>query len=460
MQQNLPKKQLNQLNTYLLRLCGLAFLLLYLILVYNNRLAADDFHVIDNVQKHGVLGSIAYEYEYWSGRWSATLVSHAATVVILRFPWMMPLIQILIAGVFSISIYHFLHKSKISNFTFQSSWDQISFALTAAAILFLATINKGDTWMWWCASFTYLLGTATIITGLALILDEESNRLKNLFSIVCFAYAGGASEPAAATTLILLIVLLGWRSIKPFSAIIPKHNKPRLIYAILSLGISFGICMYAPGNATRSDLFPEISTMESFILNFKMLGVLVFQHLIPGIWILAICVPGLMTYQKQDKSSNKHVKKPIILLIAIAILIFVYQWTITKVTGDVAADRATLFILASMMIASIVVYNWIIERISISFIQTISLLILAGSLFYHVSTQLHTTTKYAEAYDLRIQMLLEANPKRTQPILNPLPPSGFLYSAEISSDITHHSNVHLREGLNLHFTPSVTNSSQ
>lgn len=448
------------MNTYLLRLCGLAFLLLYLVLVYNNRLAADDLHVIDNVHQHGVLGSIGYEYASWSGRWSATLLSHAATANILRFPWLMPFIQLLIAGMFSISLYHFLRNSNICKPYGSKFWDRFSFALTSTAILFLASINKGDTWLWWCASFTYLLGTASILMGAALILDEKNSRLKDLCCVLCMTYAGGASEPAAATTLVALVAFGVWCSRKNNAFEIYKHNKTRLIYAIFALSISFGVCLSAPGNEVRSELLPRVGIAESLVMNFKILGVMMIQHSTSTIWILAIGASGLMVCQKKDKSLKKDVKKTTILLVAISFLIFIYQWTITKVTGDVPADRATLFIVLCMVIASILAYKLLSERISTSFLQSISLLAMAGVLTYHLFSQIQTTTNYAKAYDLRMQTLLNANLNQTTPSLIPLPPSGFLYSAEISSDSTHHSNVHLREGLNLHFTPTKSISSQ
>lgn len=443
-----------------MRLCGLAFLLLYIALVYNNRLAADDFHVIDNVKKHGVLGSIGYEYESWSGRWSATLLSHAATAYIMRFPWLMPFIQLLIAGVFSISLYHFLRNSNICKPYRSKFWDRFSFAITSTAILFLATINKGETWMWWCASFTYLLGTASILMGAALILDEKNSLLKDLCCILCLTYAGGASEPAAATTLVALVALWVLRSGKSTMLKTPNHNKKRLIYAIAALSISFGVCLSAPGNEIRSELLPKVGGMESLVVNFKMLGILLIKHLPLALLILATGVPGLLACKQQDLSLKSNVKKTCFQLTAIAILVFIYQWTITKVTGDVAADRATLFIVLCMMIASILAYKLLSERISTSFLQSISLLAVAGVLTYHLFSQIQTTTIYAKAYDLRMQTLFDAEKNQTTPTLAPLPPSGFLYSAEISSDSTHHSNVHLRQGLNLNYTPAVSISSK
>lgn len=448
---------MNQLNTYLLRLCGLAFLLLYVLLAYNNRMAADDYHVVHNVVEHGVLGSVAYEYESWSGRWASTLVSHAATAITLQLPWTMPMIQLLIVGVFSFSLFHFLGASQRTNTSNLQPWDQISSALTATAILFLATINKGDTWMWWCASFTYVLGTASILAGLALLIDEKNNRLKDLCCILCFTYAGGASEPAAATTWLILLALWGWRSTKILPSS-PDYNQRRLVYAIASLGISFGICMSAPGNATRSELLPEIGVVASFLMNFKILGAMFLYQLIPAMLFVFILTPAITTRREQMPPTPNLFKKSVKLLVTTGSMIFIYQWTITKVTGDAAAHRALLFIWVILLFVSISIHQWMVNRTSNASIQTISLLILFGLLSFQFTTQFHITSKYAKAYDERVQTLLEANQNRNVPILQPLPPSGYLYSAEIQFDSTHHSNVHLREGLQLHFTPVLPNT--
>ncbi|MFM7079077.1 MAG: DUF6056 family protein [Bacteroidota bacterium] len=450
---------MNQLTTYLMRLCGLAFILLYLVLVFNNRFAADDYHVIDNIQKHGIWGSVKYEYESWSGRWSATLLSHAATTVAIHHPFTLPWMQLTIGILFSVSLFMLLKNSGLISFDGMSRMDMALMTATATAILFLATINKGDTWMWWCASFTYLLGMTTIMFGIGLVLDEKKDFWKDIFCCIAFIYAGGASEPAAAATLILMGLFGVWSSISKRTIALIKHNKSRLIIGVLALGVSFAVCMLAPGHEIRSSFFPQIGITESFLMNFKMLGLLVAYKLILPFTMFLMCVPALLFSEKEKDKTKTISNWKVALGITLSLsLVFIFQWAVTKATSDIAADRALLYVLVIMMLTIVAFYKHLTSNISTLMARLVSLLILATILSYHVINQYTITKKYAEACDERIQLLDKTD--QQSPNMTPLPNSGFLYSAEISSDSTHHTNKHLREGLNLDFTPVATQKTR
>ena len=431
--------------------------MLYLVLVFNNRMAADDYHVVDNIQKHGIWGSVKYEYESWSGRWSATLLSHAATAIVIQTPSTLPLMQLIIGILFSFSLFMFLKNSGLINFGSMSNMDKVFFTSTATAILFLATINKGDTWMWWCASFTYLLGMASIIAGVALILDKQSNRVKDICCVLTFIYAGGACEPAAATSLILMISYMMLNVVAKKTFLVIEHNKSRLILGTLALGISFAVCMLAPGNETRSSLFPNIGLMESFLLNFKMVALLFANKLILSASILLLLIPALLDMDKV-KSETKATSIIFKLLSASLLMIFIYQWTVTKVTSDLAADRALFYVIVILMLTIIIFHKHLSFGIPTMTKRLLSLMIIATLLSYHLITQYSITRAYADACDSRIQMLVDA--KQPPKAIQPLPSSGFLFSSEISSDSTHHANKHLREGLNLEFTPVATQKTR
>ena len=72
-------------------------------------------------------------------------------------------------------------------------------------------------------------------------------------------------------------------------------------------------------------------------------------------------------------------------------------------------------------------------------------------------SQQHIVSTYALALDQRTKALQELNEKgnTTWTKVEPLPPSGFLYSAEITTDTSHFSNLQYQKGLGLHFKVSL-----
>ena len=67
---------------------------------------------------------------------------------------------------------------------------------------------------------------------------------------------------------------------------------------------------------------------------------------------------------------------------------------------------------------------------------------------YELLNQKAITSQYAKAYDQRLHYL-KMNSDSPLLELAPLPPSGMLFSAEISVDPAHFSNQHLKKALHL-----------
>jgi hypothetical protein len=83
-------------------------------------------------------------------------------------------------------------------------------------------------------------------------------------------------------------------------------------------------------------------------------------------------------------------------------------------------------------------------------IAVISILVLG----YHFITQLFIVPGYAKACDNRINYLEEVRKNENLKVVyvESLPDPGYLYSAEISSDTGHFTNLELRLGLKLPFS--------
>jgi hypothetical protein len=83
----------------------------------------------------------------------------------------------------------------------------------------------------------------------------------------------------------------------------------------------------------------------------------------------------------------------------------------------------------------------------------LSAVIIAVSLSVIICIQYPIAKAYANAYDQRILSLkiLESNHNTDAQSINPLPPSGMLFSADISSDTSNIQNKYFKNALSLHF---------
>ena len=126
--------------------------------------------------------------------------------------------------------------------------------------------------------------------------------------------------------------------------------------------------------------------------------------------------------------------------------------------SDVAPKRACelgyLFIAISVFVSAIIIGNNInlAERRKIvlkySSVALIFIFILTNAVI-----QIPIATAYTKADDARIKMLKQEKGVYTEKVLAlaPLPPSGMLYSSEISTDTAYWTNKHLELGLQLNF---------
>ena len=87
-------------------------------------------------------------------------------------------------------------------------------------------------------------------------------------------------------------------------------------------------------------------------------------------------------------------------------------------------------------------------------IKNVSLVLGFCTLIFHLINHYSIASTYARANDERIMTIKELNEQITKDtliFLDPLPPSGMLYSTEIASDTSHFTNKELRLGYNLKF---------
>ncbi len=61
----------NRFISFPARIAGFFFIILFLILSFHSRIASDDFYYLYLSDKFGAWNGMLYQYQLWSGRWSA-----------------------------------------------------------------------------------------------------------------------------------------------------------------------------------------------------------------------------------------------------------------------------------------------------------------------------------------------------------------------------------------------------
>ncbi len=141
-------------------------------------------------------------------------------------------------------------------------------------------------------------------------------------------------------------------------------------------------------------------------------------------------------------------------------LIYFFQLSITYKTQDVGAYRSLFFITILTVSFFLLAYYLVGKNTSLNkhwyFFLTIIPFLISSCIFgYQYINQKIITSKYAKAYDQRMIYIKSNNDNIELLELAPLPPSGMLFSAELSNDTSHFSNQHLKKALNLKFNIKI-----
>lgn len=440
----------------LIIISNLLFLLLFVLLSFYNRIATDDYYFLANVTKHGIIDGTIIEHQSWSGRWFSVILNQFI-LSFHHFKYSLFIYEIGAMVLFVFSIYRFI-KNILPLFNFQKIdlWKMINYSIFFISAIFYSTIKIDETWFWLCASCTYLISVIMFFLGVSAILSNIYNITEFVFCLFPFAYIGGSCEPFALFIIFTLIIF--WIMIyKDFIrlSLSKKQTLTKCIIAILSCSISFYILYIANGNIIRRQFFDDTSILETITLNIITTGMIILLRL-PRIlpFVILFSIPIILLLKPKEIVFNATIKKLVIILLSYFLAIYIYQFPVTHITQDIAAYRALfpitlitlLFSTTLMSLLFFLIPQSIIKHRSIALT---SLVIICTYQTFIFSTQLTIIPEYTKAYDNRISYLKKHQYSNQVISLKPLPSSGLLYSAEISTDSLHFVNKHLQNGLNI-----------
>lgn len=457
-----------KITNILLTLSNFLFILLYITLCVNNRIAIDDFYFLSNVSEHGIIDGSIYEYNSWNSRWLSLLLNHSILFIYQKMNFIIALYGILNLILFVLALFFLittvidyinispiLKKNKLY---FQLSL--LNFSVFFVGLIFISTMRIGETWFWICSSTGYIWSNIMFIIGIGCLIKREVKYSLSTIGCLSFFFIGGSSPTLSLLSILILSTIIVLASVNYFHDLINKKIliKRSLLSLLLCLS-SFIILYLGEGNRIREQFFHEISIGYSIILNFKMSGIIILKRIpliIPIIAILSLPIISYSNYLKSGRSDMNWKKKVIYISILYLSLIYFFQLPITYKTQDVGAYRTLFFITILTIFYFLILFfligkNLFISKQLLNYLSKVPLLISSFIFAYFLINQYYTTTKYAKAYDQRMINLMEERTDIEILDLKPLPPSGMLYSAEISTDTSHYSNKFIKKALNLNF---------
>jgi hypothetical protein len=412
------------------------FLFFYLFLSWNNRLSHDDFYSLYAVKKQGILEGVRNQFYNWCPRSFSVLLSFCIVVLTQQFSFALFVWQLvlLIVSVFSFK--------KLLCVLLNRNWIRLETggpwfgAVLITSGFFFCVSDIGQTWFWTASSTTYLLSFLLLVYGISILLNEKISVLLQVELFIIFLVVGNSSEPQAVLVLLVLIGLLifslGFTSEK--KSIIPANK-----ISIALFGLLVGWCwvMFAPGTAARASVFPEISFLSAFLLNYKLLAILFLQK-ISWKFLLIVCF-GFSIGSVIRPAQIIGKRKLIFVLLLSAACIEIFQLIITRATADLSAERVYLPVVAFILISAVFVgWKFLSTRLLSIFIAVVFFYVIGNGIFLFTATR-----NYVTAYDERLETLRK-DADTSVLFVKPLPHSGFLFSAELSSDSNAFANQHLR----------------
>lgn len=430
----------------------IAFLVCFAWVAFYNRFASDDFELIYQLNHLGFKGSIIYFYDTWNTRWLAITLMNVIFIATEKSG------TLIVFHLLSLLILWFAFYRLTKEFSKQTLLTNIVCSGFMSISFFYSCFSKSDVFFWVNSSAIYLYGTIAFIFALAEVLLKRVNATSFVILIFAGFFLGGSYEPLAFTVMVTSSVFL--------FVMFQRHGpgvaaQPVVIKTILLLSIvmvAFAVSYAGQGHVIRSSFLPQTTfTFKSWAFIkavLKMSAIYLPEKLFTA---LLFAFPWFLTGMVQPfkQISILIVKQA---SMAFLILLFISLGPVVFIMSEMGPERAWTQISIYLVLYSSILaayagsmlhgrYN--VQQVTRVYAVTAFLYVLATGVPAGIQAKI-----YASAYDNRMLDLKNLKRDNDVPnlvVLEKLPPSGWLHSAEISSRPDHFTNQHLKKYLGLNF---------
>ncbi len=419
-----------------------SFLILYGIIAYYNRFAIDDFYFWNAAQKFGPVEATIQEYYIHCSRWTSVFLNH----FVLSF-YQAP------ANFFGFQLFGLLFliyasfsflKEIISAEKPMHVW---LYSVLFVNTLFLGTFNIGEIWFWHCASTTYLWSFGFLMLGISKILSPKATSGTYLILAFSFIYLGGTSEPLCILCLGILLIM----------CVLARKTRYRnkLILAFLLLAGSFILSNMGEGTQDRKLSYAAANGLT--VLKMDVLAAYLYLKTgglkIIFLFFSAFLFAPLLKMKRnvliQSISTWSYISLFIVGLFTILAFVLIFHFPVAYTMHDAGPDRITL----PITLLCLFIFVFLMSSKTNSFkMPYIALLLMLCGNGYSVFSQYPILLNYSKKFDQRIEYV-KLHQHDAEIILEPLPESGILTSAELSENSYHWKNNHFKTAL--HFKGAI-----
>jgi hypothetical protein len=445
-------------NAILLIISNLAFIALYAMLGYYNRIVPEDYIALIGLNKKSLFGIANEISNTWGGR---LLADFFALIIIwlntkgLNLIWFhLVSLLLLIFPIYKISS-HLSNKYKLEC----SKAILVNVSILFVSAVFYLTISLAEGWFWILSATVYLWCIIMALWGWSIIITNSQNAISKFLLFILFFYVGDASEPFALLNILaLLICIITSRVKKSFL------NFKLLLIAASACIVGFTLMYFAPGTQIRKDAMPEISLMLAIkrdagaIIKFYLYQFpqKIFYTVLFGLLFFFI---AQTIYSERFKNEKLKTSNPYLFCFYIFnIILFMSLFPVCYIMGEGGPLRSwnaimfyfTVFLYISGFIKSrTIIINIKNRNIALTLLLTASVF----TNLYTTYNQYPIVKYYAKKVDERNNYLLELKKQgnTSTAFVAPLPENGFLYKQELSSDTSNFANQYYAKGLNLGF---------
>ncbi len=431
-------------------------------LAINVRFAADDYYFIFLNNNYGAIGGAFFQYTDFSGRW----LCHFISLLLLNFSSFRMFLPIYFLATFI--VFYLVLSSlfyKIYSWYDDSEKDLDSdFApLLLLTTFFLCSFSIGENWFWFISVSTYMWSLISSLLLINLYLNNKKRFYTPYVLVFASLYIGAASESYAILMILFSGIFITYKIKQEGLPAFKANDKNKtLVRSIILIFIAFLISTLSPGTFHRNELLPNLSLIENFTVLIRSYGKIFIRYLPSKIHLFLIFSLPWMAFGFYIQELATYTLKNIIQKISVTIfltlsLIFISLLPTVFLLGETGPARALSIITLIFTISFATIFTllgmFVKRESSILKIISVSFFLSIIYLFYENIKQYRVTNVFSETYDERLLRIDELKNHDFRGIaeLPPLPYSGMLFNAELSTDTAYFVNQHWKKGLGLKF---------
>lgn len=423
----------------------------FALLAFFNRLASDDLECFAVYAEYGITGSVKYFYDHWNVRWCAIGTMNLIFAAYTHLPalWLYHLgsLALLWYGWYRLIV----NTGWIGN---ASSLQMVTLSGFTTIAFFFACFSISDVFFWINTSTMYLLSVIAFLHAAASIFSQRGNALPASVIAVCGVYIGGSCEPF---TLVLFLTCVALLLSRNRLNLLQPHHFSRVLLLAVFLCVSFVITYQGQGHTIRAEFLPQTGITYKFWVFVKSFAKLMLvkcpEVLLP---VLLFSFPWYLVgrHYKWPALSQQNLKVVTLLFLMLAVLSLA---PVVYVMSEAGPERAwtqlSLYFTMYCAFVSAFAGAQSASKFQITFLNKVYGTLIILFLLAALVPKVRMAALYAQSYDQRMEFLQQQKDAAVTGVVKvqPLLPSGWLHSAEITTDSSHYTNRHLKRFLKADF---------